>query len=117
MSRMFGLPAALAAVVGVGVLLDAGSRTLAQDQAGHDQVALIQAPEDMPEGPGRDTVFYMCSACHSMQIVVQQGLSRERWDTVLDWMVEEQGMAELDQATRSEILDYLAEHYNEDRSG
>lgn len=75
---------------------------------------LIREPEDMPEGPGRDTVFYMCTACHSMQIVVQQGLSRERWDKVLIWMVEEQGMAELDQATRDEILDYLAKHYNED---
>jgi hypothetical protein len=77
-------------------------------------IDLIREPEDMPEGPGRDTVFYMCTACHSMQIVVQQGLSRERWDTVLVWMVEEQGMAELDTATRAEILDYLETHYNED---
>jgi cytochrome c len=44
-------------------------------------------------------------------IVVQQGLTRHRWDKTLTWMVEEQGMPEPDEDTRDLILDYLAEHY------
>ncbi|WP_119165760.1 aldehyde dehydrogenase [Algihabitans albus] len=84
--------------------------------AGSSMAAIVNDPEDMPPGEGRETVFYMCSACHSMAIVTQQGLSRKRWDDVLDWMVEDQGMAELDEATRNEILDYLADHYDEDRT-
>ena len=83
--------------------------------AGGSMAAIINDPEDMPPGEGRDTVFYMCSACHSMAIVTQQGLSRKRWDDVLDWMVEEQGMADLDEVTRNEILDYLEANYNEDQ--
>jgi cytochrome c len=99
------LAAACAAVLAAGAVLGAGAPRALET---------IEAPEDLPEGPGRDTVFYMCSACHSMMIVTQQGLSRERWDDVLEWMVEEQGMAELDDATRGEILDYLSTHFDED---
>ncbi|MEK9660298.1 MAG: aldehyde dehydrogenase [Alphaproteobacteria bacterium] len=68
----------------------------------------------LPEGEGRDETFGMCSGCHSIKLVVQQGLSRERWDELLDYMVEEQGMPELDDETRRIVLDYLGEHLNTD---
>jgi cytochrome c len=48
-------------------------------------------------------------------IVAQQGKTREGWDEMLVWMVEEQGMAEIPEDERNIILDYLAEHYNTDR--
>jgi len=45
-------------------------------------------------------------------LVTQQGMSRDRWDETLEWMVEEQGMSEIeDAATRNLILDYLATHF------
>jgi cytochrome c len=65
--------------------------------------------------PGAEDTYYACTPCHSEMIVAQQGLSRAGWDELLDWMVEEQGMAELDGEQRQVILDYLADHYNEDR--
>ncbi len=65
--------------------------------------------------PGVEATFYACTACHSEMIVAQQGLTRERWDKLLDWMVEEQGMVELDADRRAEILDYLSVHYGTDR--
>lgn len=67
------------------------------------------------DAPGVETTYYTCVACHSEMIIAQQGLSRAHWDELLDWMVEEQGMAELEEEERDEILDYLATHYNEDR--
>jgi len=66
----------------------------------------------LPPGPGREEVFYTCKACHSLKMVTQQGLSRDRWDEALEWMVEEQGMDPIDDvAVRNRILDYLAEHF------
>jgi cytochrome c len=66
-------------------------------------------------GEGVEETFYACTACHSEMIVVQQGKTREDWDKLFDWMIEEQGMAEMDAAEREIVLDYLAEHYNTDR--
>lgn len=40
-------------------------------------------------------------------MVTQQGLSRQRWDETLDWMIEEQGMDELPGDDREAILKYL----------
>ncbi len=65
--------------------------------------------------PGVEETYFACTACHSERIVAQQGLTRERWDHLFEWMVEEQGMAELEEPERTIILDYLSEHYNTDR--
>lgn len=65
----------------------------------------------LAEAPGREEVYYACDACHSIRLVTQQRLSRERWDQLLDWMVAEQGMAELTAEERRVILEYLATHY------
>lgn len=64
----------------------------------------------LPAGEGREVVEGICSGCHSIRLVTQQRLSRERWDGLLDWMVAEQGMAELDAETRESVLDYLGSH-------
>ena len=64
---------------------------------------------------GVEETFYACTACHSEMIVAQQGLTRQDWDDMLVWMVEEQGMHEIEEPDRTKILDYLSTHYNEDR--
>ena len=68
----------------------------------------------LPEAEGRDEVYAVCSGCHSIKLVIQQGLSRDVWDEVLDWMVADQGMPELDPETRGIVLDYLDRHLNTD---
>lgn len=67
------------------------------------------------QAAGVEETFYTCSACHSERIVAQQGLTRAHWDELLVWMLEEQEMDEIEEPNRSTILDYLAEHYGEDR--
>ena len=64
---------------------------------------------------GAETTFYTCSACHSERVVAYQGQTRDGWDELLDWMIDEQGMSELDASDRTEILDYLEANYNVDR--
>ncbi len=71
--------------------------------------------QGLPAGEGREEVFATCGACHSLMLVIQQGLSRERWDETLDYMVEEQEMAAREPAERKLILDYLARFYGQDR--
>lgn len=70
--------------------------------------------DGLPPGEGRDEVYNVCAACHSARLVTQQGLSRDAWDGLIDWMIEEQGMPEPDDETRAVILDYLSEHLNTD---
>ena len=70
----------------------------------------------LPEGRGREEVYYACQACHSLAIVKQQGLDRDSWDESLVWMVEEREMDPLDPEDRKLILDYLTTHYGRDSS-
>lgn len=66
-----------------------------------------------PAGPGREEAGAVCNACHSLAIVKQQRLPRARWDKLLDWMVEEQGMPEQPPERRALILEYLATHFGQ----
>ena len=75
----------------------------AEDEAGGPLLGL-------PAGEGREEVLYSCASCHSIRTVVQQKLDRAAWDETLVWMVEEQGMAELEPGKRQLILDYLSTH-------
>ncbi len=72
-----------------------------------------ETPEQYPDAPHRDDAFYFCTACHSFRIVAQQGMSRDRWDESLDWMVERHRMPEVKGEERRKILDYLAAAFPE----
>ena len=65
--------------------------------------------------PGVELTHAYCAACHSEMLVAQQGLTRAHWDELLEWMVEEQGMSEIEEPDRTIVLDYLEENYNTDR--
>lgn len=69
----------------------------------------------LPDAPGAEDTFYLCSACHSIALVKQQRLSDERWDYLWNWMIKEQGMPEQDEETREAILDYLKKHFSSAR--
>ena len=61
-----------------------------------------------PDGPHRDEVFHLCTACHSSRLVRNQAMSRERWDATLSWMSDRHGMPELTGEERERFLDYLS---------
>ena len=64
----------------------------------------------LPPDTGRDEVAAYCDACHSLKLVVQQGLSRTAWEETIEWMVEEQEMEPLESDDYKLVLDYLAKH-------
>lgn len=70
---------------------------------------------NLPDTPGVEETYYLCSACHSMDIVTQQRLTDARWDYTWTWMVEEQGMPEMDAETKETILSYLKRHFSAER--
>jgi cytochrome c len=67
--------------------------------------------EGLPEGFGREAVYFNCTACHSIKQVDQQRMTREDWDKLLDVMVETNGMHPLQPWARTRILNYLATHF------
>lgn len=107
--KLFSIPTAVVAALSLSfiVTLLSQSGTLKAAEEGEYGVLV--------EAPGVEETYAYCAACHSERIVAQQGLSRAHWDELLVWMVEEQGMYEIDEPDRSLILDYLSENYNEDR--
>ena len=65
---------------------------------------------ELPQGPGRDLVEENCTACHTQAIILQNHMTRDRWNETITWMQEKQGLWELEPKVRDGILDYLAEH-------
>lgn len=80
-------------------------------------VAQQYDPEDdwqgLPEGEGREEVFYNCVACHSMGTIMQQRLSRRWWVITIEKMIDEMGMPEPYEEERQLILDYLETHFGQ----
>lgn len=84
--------------------------------------ALAEAPQydpehewqGLPEGEGREEVFYNCVACHSMGTIIQQRLSRRWWELTMERMVDDMGMVEPPEEEWELILDYLEEHLGPD---
>lgn len=101
---------ALAAVVALGLL------PATQGAAQTKRVRPVEeGPEQYPAHPNRDDAFYFCTACHSFKLVAAQGMSRQRWDESLTWMVERHNMPDVQGEDRSKILDYLETAFPERR--
>lgn len=72
--------------------------------------------QGLPEGKGRDLVLETCTACHTASIILQNHMTRKKWDETLTWMQDKQGLWELEPPVRNTILDYLAKHQGEGTS-
>jgi len=50
--------------------------------------ALGQAPvSQLPDGPNRETAQRICSGCHSVQMFLGRGMTREQWGGVVSNMI------------------------------
>jgi len=65
----------------------------------------------LPDGPGREAVYFTCTACHSQQQFTQQRMERGDWDAAIERMVKSNGMAAPEPWARTLMLNYLATHY------
>jgi hypothetical protein len=102
----------------VGALLTA-SFALAQDadlarrqaETAAEIAARVEEESVLAEGEGRSETFAYCTACHNTALIRRSAFTRERWDELMDWMVEKHGMNPIDGEFRATIVDYLAQHY------
>lgn len=66
--------------------------------------------QGLTPGKGRQQVLDNCTACHSTAIILQNHMTRKKWDQTLTWMQEKQGLWNLEPDLREQILDYLSTH-------
>ncbi len=89
----------------------AGSSTTADTSAGNTDPDLALLPDDS----GKQETFDGCASCHSIKLVVQQGMNKDEWLETIEWMVDEQGMDPLEDDLNDVIATYLATHFGRDR--
>lgn len=65
----------------------------------------------LPRNAGHEDVALFCSACHTLEIVMQQRATEARWLYMLDWMVAEQNMPPLSDGDKAVVLGYLSKNF------
>src|SRR5277367_5622126 len=60
----------------------------------------------LPDGPNRETVQRICSGCHSVQIFLGRGMTREQWGGVVSNMIGRG--AKVSDEEFDQVVDYLA---------
>ena len=70
----------------------------------------IHVRTGLKDGEGLMTVVAHCTACHSAQLVIQNRMSKERWNATIRWMQETQNLWDLGES-QEVIVDYLVKNY------
>lgn len=60
---------------------------------------------------GWELVRNNCIACHSTKLVTQHHASRNKWQAIIVWMQETQGLQQFEDSTLDTILNYLSTNY------
>jgi len=71
---------------------------------------VAQSPSpSLPDGPGKELVEAVCTACHSLERVVAKHGTKAEWqDKVLEMLQEE---PDITQQERDQIVEYLAKSF------
>jgi len=69
--------------------------------------------QGLAPGAGRDIVLENCTACHTASIILQNHMTRKKWDETITWMQDKQGLWPLGPKVRNTILDYLSKFQGE----
>lgn len=62
------------------------------------------------EAPGMQETITNCTSCHSAQLVIQNRMNKETWQTTIKWMQETQNLWDLGE-NEDVIIDYLVKNY------
>jgi hypothetical protein len=62
---------------------------------------------DLKDYKGRDVVLAMCMPCHSAAVITASHRSRAGWDQTITKMQKQNGMWQIPEEIRTQLLDYL----------
>src|SRR5579885_1905908 len=63
----------------------------------------------LPNAPGKETVQKVCGNCHSANLVLGRGMTREEWSEVVASMISRGAKATQDEF--AQVIDYLAKNF------
>ncbi len=66
--------------------------------------------KQLPDGPGKDVVERVCSACHGPEIVMGKRLTKDGWTQVVEDMIQRGAQGSDDDF--AQIVDYLAANFS-----
>ena len=111
--RVAAMAASWPAAPSYAVSFDAlrGEKTVHGGNASHAVYDPADAFGGLPREGAYEFVAMYCSACHTLEIVMQQRATKARWIYMIDWMTKEQNMPPLPDGEKAEVLDYLSDHF------
>ena len=71
--------------------------------------ALTAGAQTLPEGPGKDLVEAVCSACHSTERIAAKQMTKADWGAKVLEMLQEE--PDVTQPERDQIVEYLARSF------
>jgi mono/diheme cytochrome c family protein len=72
-------------------------------------VATAAPAKQLPDGPGKEPLERVCSACHGPEMVMGRGLTKDGWTQVVQDMVQRGAQGSEDDF--NQIVDYLAKNF------
>lgn len=95
--------------------ITAGTGSLASVEDGQAATRVVEV-ENLPEGEGRELTKQLCTQCHAIGMVTSQRHSKAEWGSVIDQMVDDQGLSASDEDLE-EVLTYLTENFGKAGNG
>lgn len=72
-------------------------------------LSVVASGQSLPDGPGKDLVEAVCTACHTLERVVAKRATKAEWqDKVLEMLQED---PDITQKEREQIVEYLAKAF------
>ena len=63
-----------------------------------------------------ELVVSNCTGCHSSDLVIQNRMTKQGWEDIIEWMQKKQNLWDLG-PNRAKIVDYLAKNYAPEDTG
>jgi cytochrome c5 len=94
----------------------AAACAVAADERRHASVTPDETSVQLKEGPGRTVTMARCPVCHSLDYIPMNApvMDRGTWQKTVQKMRERFGAPMTDEEA-AQILDYLSEHYADQR--